>query len=116
MTVPTPIEFLTRFPEFGEQASSVIDQTLTEAGRSVSADVMGSRYPEAVSYLAAHMLAMRTMQIGAQLGMQSGGGSSGGTRITGAASIAFGSRLDDSHYGQEYQRLLYSSAICGFAL
>lgn len=102
MAVPTPMEFTTRFPEFGEQASSVVDQALQEAARSVSDAVFGARHTEGVSYMAAHILATRTMQIGNQIGA--------------AAGSPVGQRLDATLYGQEYQRLVYSLPISGFAL
>lgn len=102
MTVPTRIDFLIRFPEFGEQSSSVVDGVLAEAGRSTSADTWGVVHTDAVSYLAAHLLATRTMQIGAQVGAPSGSPTGSG----------FASTL----YGQEYKRLLDSLPLCGFAL
>ncbi|MGA0848071.1 MAG: DUF4054 domain-containing protein [Pontimonas sp.] len=102
MTVPSSAEFLSRFPEFGEQSTSVVEGALAEAGRSANAEVWGTVHTDAVSYLAAHLLAIRTMQIGLQVEAQSGSPAGEGL----AATL----------YGQEYQRLLTSRPICGFAL
>lgn len=102
MTVPSTNAFLLRFPEFGEQSLSVIEGALAEAGRSAPAEPWGTVHTEAVSYLAAHLLAMRTMQIGLQVGTESGT----------PAGTGFAATL----YGQEYQRLLNSRPLCGFAL
>lgn len=102
MTAPTRAEFLVRFPEFGEQSTSVVDGALAEAEHSVPAAVWGTTHTEAVSYLAAHLLATRTMQIGLQVGTMSGSPT--------------GSLLESSLYGQEYKRLLTQLPISGFAL
>lgn len=102
MAVPSRAEFLLRFPEFGEQLTSVVDGALAEAGRFASATVFGSVHTDAVGYLAAHLLASRTMQIGLQIEAKSG--------------APAGSGLDATLYGQEYKRLLNSLALSGFAL
>jgi hypothetical protein len=102
MAVPTSSAFLLRFPEFGEQLLSVVEGALTEAGRSAPATTWGTVHTEAVSYLAAHLLATRTMQIGQQVGTPSGT----------PMGIGFATTL----YGQEYKRLLDSLPLSGFAL
>lgn len=102
MAVPTSSAFLLRFPEFGEQSLPVIEGALTEAGRSVSTTTWGTVHTEAVSYLAAHLLATRTMQIGLQVGAPSG-------NPTGTGFVT-------TLYGQEYKRLLDSLPLSGFAL
>lgn len=102
MAVPTASAFTLRFPEFGEQSLSVIEGALTEAGRFVPASTWGTRHTEAVSYMAAHILAMRTMQIGQQIGTLSG--SPNGELVT--ATL----------YGQEYKRLLDSLPLSGFSI
>lgn len=101
MALPTVNAFLLRFPEFGQQSLSVIEGVLTEASRTLSSDVWGDVHPEGVSYLAAHLLATRTMQIGLQVGTISGS--------------PLGSGFDSTLYGQEYKRLLNSLALSGFA-
>lgn len=102
MTVPTASAFLTRFPEFGEQSLSVVEGVLAEAGRFTPVAQWGSIHTEAVSYLAAHILAMRVMQIGSQVGTTAGS--------------PVGELLNATLYGQEYKRLLNSLALTGFAL
>ena len=102
MTVPTANAFLLRFPEFGEQSLSVVEAVLTEAGHSVPSAIWGTTHTEAVSYLAAHLLATRTMQIGLQVGTMSGSPN--------------GSLLESTLYGQEFKRLLSQLPISGFAL
>lgn len=102
MSVPSSDDFLQRFPEFGEQSPWVIDGALAEAGRSVSAAVWGTVHTEAVSYLAAHLLASRTVQIGLQVGTVSGN--------------PLGEGMVSTLYGQEYKRLLTALPISGFAL
>jgi hypothetical protein len=102
MAVPTSTEFTQRFPEFGELALPVIEGALTEAGRSTPADNWGTIHTEAVSNLAAHILSTRVMQIGLQVGSQSG--------------QPLGTGLTASLYGQEYERLKGNLALSGFAL
>lgn len=102
MTVPTTSAFLLRFPEFGEQSNAVVEGALAEAGRSVPTSVWGAVHTEAVSYLAAHLLAVRTMQLGLQVGTLSGS--------------PLGEGLSATLYGQEYKRILDSLPLSGFAL
>ena len=102
MAVPSSAEFLLRFPEFGEQSLSVVEGALAEAGRSTPTDPWGTVHTEAVSYLAAHLLATRTMQIGLQVETKSG--------------APAGEGLAATLYGQEYNRLLSSRPLSGFAL
>jgi len=102
MAVPTSTEFVKRFPEFGELALPVIDGALVEAGRSTPATQWGDVHTEAVSYLTAHILSTRVMQVGLQVGSQSG--------------QPLGIGLKASLYGQEYERLKGNLALSGFAL
>lgn len=102
MTVPSTSEFLARFPEFGEQSSSVVGEALAEAGRYSPVETWGTVHTEAVSYMAAHILATRTMQIGLQVEAKSG--------------APTGTGFDSSLYGQEFRRLLNSRPLSGFAL
>jgi hypothetical protein len=102
MAVPSSTAFLLRFPEFGEQSLSVVEGALAEAGRSAPADVWTVTHTEAVSYLAAHLLATRTMQVGLQVGT-----------MTGSPT---GNQLEATLYGQEYKRLFAQLPLSGFAL
>lgn len=102
MAIPTTNAFLLRFPEFGELSLSVVDGAIAEAGRFTPEALWGTVHGDAVSYLAAHSLSMRIMQIGQQVGAPSGS--------------ALGEQLNATLYGQEYRRLLNSRALSGFAL
>jgi hypothetical protein len=102
MAVPSSSEFLLRFPEFGEQSSTVVARALAEAERYAPATSWGTTQFDAVGYLAAHILASRTMQIGQQIGMLSGSPN--------------GDLFNSTLYGQEYKRLLDSLTLSGFAL
>jgi hypothetical protein len=106
MADPTRAEFLTRFPEFNEQTVDVVDGALSEAIRFCPTTGWNKTNPakirnDAIQYLAAHSLAMRTMQIGMQVGSVSG--------------QPTGDRIDATLYGQEYKRLLDSQPHCGFS-
>lgn len=101
MTVPTLTDFLTRFPEFAELSPSVVSGALTEATRVTPSTVWNAVQSEGITYLTAHLLATRSMQIGVQVGSPSGNPS--------------GQRLDSTLYGQEYQRLQSTLPLSGFA-
>ena len=97
------MSFSTRFPEFNEQSSSVVSAAVAEAQRfcpTTGWKNSGIR-DDAVNYLAAHILATRTVQIGTQVGTVSGS--------------PFGKGVESTLYGQEYKRLLDSLPHCGFA-
>ena len=100
MTAPTRTEFLTRFPEFGEQSTSIVDGALAEATRFTPEAVWGSWHYDAVAYLAAHILASRVMQIGMQVEAMSGN--------------PLGQILMTTLYGQEYTRLRDALPLTGF--
>lgn len=105
MADPTRTEFLARFPEFTEQSTDVVDGALNEAIRFCPTTGWNKTNPalirnDAIQYLTAHTLAMRTMQIGLQVGS-----------VTGQPT---GDRIDATLYGQEYKRLLDSQPHCGF--
>ena len=102
MRNPSTTEFITRFPEFQELSASVVDGAIAEAGRITPPSVWTSTRTEGVSYLAAHLLATRSMQIGIQVGSPSGNPS--------------GQQLDASLYGQEYRRLRDTLPLTGFAI
>jgi len=102
MAVPTTSEFLLRFPEFGEQSTSVVEGALSEASDIAPESTWGVWQYKAVSYLAAHLLAIRTMQIGNQVGTLSG--------------TPLGEELKSTQYGQTYKALLGSLPITGFAI
>lgn len=101
MTAPTTVQFLARFPEFGETATAVVEGAIAEADRSTPESVWGTLHYEAVAYLAAHLLGTRSMQIGNQVGSPSGS--------------AVGIDIQSTLYGQEYNRLMGQLPLCGFA-
>ena len=102
MAAPSATEFLTRYPEFSEVLVDVVEGAVVEAALSTSEDLWGGQYAKAVLLLAAHLLAGRTMQIGAQVGSPTGSPT--------------GTGLDATQYGQEYKRLLATLPLSGFAL
>lgn len=93
--------FLLRFPEFGEQSTSVVDSALADALLSTPESVWGSRQDTAQGYLAAHLLATRTMQLGAQIGSPSG--------------AALGEQYRSTHYGQNFLALRETLPLTGLA-
>lgn len=100
MTAPTTNEFLLRFPEFGEQPTSVVESALAEASRFTPETVWTTTHSEGVSYLAAHILGSRTVQVGQQVGSPAGN--------------PFGQVLMSTLYGQEYTRLRDALPLTGF--
>lgn len=102
MRNPSTTEFISRFPEFQELAASVVDGAIAEAGRVTPPSVWTDTRTDGVGYLAAHLLATRSMQIGIQVGSPSGSPT--------------GMQLDSSLYGQEYRRLRDSLPLTGFAI
>jgi len=100
----TEATFKERFPEFGEQQLAVVDTTINKAERDVPANVWGNEdiRRDAVAYLTAHLLALRVMQIGMQVGAPSG--------------QSLGAGLDSTLYGQEYKQMRDCLPVCGFAL
>jgi hypothetical protein len=72
MTV-TATTFVDRFPEFTNIETAVVTATIAEAGRRCDSDVWGDDHDDAINYLTAHLLAMRTQAIGQQVGAISGG-------------------------------------------
>lgn len=102
MAVPTSTAFTTRFPEFGEQPSAVITSALAEAGRYTPETIWTDTHTDAVSYLAAHILAVRITQVGQQVGTLSGNPQ--------------GQVLMSTLYGQEYTRLRDALPLTGFVV
>lgn len=102
MAVPSTATFLLRFPEFGEVLTSVVEGALAEATRFTPETVWTTWHGDGVSYLAAHLIATRTLQIGNQVGTTAGTPS--------------GEQLAATQYGQAYQRLRDSLPITGFVV
>ena len=78
----TAATFIARFPEFGNLDSDVVAASLKEAERQCDADAWGNTHDEAIHYLTAHMLALRTQAIGQQVGAIPSGSLPEGFRAT----------------------------------
>lgn len=102
MAAPTLQEFLARFPELASTTTAVIEAALATAGRECAEGPWGESHNDGVAYYAAHLLALRTRQIGATVGQSVQGPS--------------GSGLDSTWYGQQYQDLMRSLPLTGFAV
>ncbi len=75
MTV-TAATFIVRFPEFGNIDNDVVTATVAEASRLCDSDVWDDQHDDAVNYLTAHLLALRSRAIGQQVGALPADGSS----------------------------------------
>jgi hypothetical protein len=102
MAVPTPAQFTSRFPELSQAPAAVIQAALATAGRECSEHVWGSSHTDGVAYYAAHLLALRTRQIGATAGEAVRGPSGDG--------------VESSWYGQQFRELFRSLPLTGFAV
>jgi hypothetical protein len=64
----TSTTFLTRFPEFSNLETAVVEGAIAEAKRFCDSEVWGTQHDDGVNYLAGHLLASRTQAIGQQIG------------------------------------------------
>ncbi len=101
MAVPTLEEFLERFPEQGSHPIPVIEDCLLVASGNCSADVWGEIHGSGVGFYAAHLLDLRTREIGAMVGQPVNG-------ITGQG-------LQATFYGQQFETLRQGLPITGLA-
>jgi len=103
MDAPDAALFLVRFPEFNQLSTEVVQGMLDSAYQSTPENVW-SPFPaqqlEAVYFLAAHLLASRSMQMGHQLGLAPAG--------------ALGTGLGATLYGQRRMELEDQLPIFGF--
>ena len=76
MTV-TAATLVVRFPEFGNLETAAVTATIAESLRQCDAEAWGETHDDAVNFLTAHMLALRTQAIGQQIGAVSSGPSTG---------------------------------------
>lgn len=100
MAVVTAAQFKSRFPEFTDVDTTVIESALTEAELVTPSSVWSDWQSAGIRFLAAHSLACRQVQMGLQIG---------------AGTQSAGLGLEATLYGQEYKRLRDSLAISGFA-
>jgi hypothetical protein len=95
--------FLERFPEFSPHPSGIVLGAIEEASADVSESVFGSEADRARKHLAAHIIALQLVQMGAQIGATDG--------------KVYGKGLEATQYGQEYLRLLNAcSSTIGFVM
>lgn len=90
MAVPTLAEFLDRFPELEVHTHAQLEQALTTAGRRCAEAVWGDLHADGVGLFAAHLIACRVREVGAQVGQ---------------APPSAGSGLEATHYGQQFAEL-----------
>lgn len=103
MAVSTLV-FLSRFNEFGNQASTTVSACLAQADRETDPDVWGDLHDDATYWLAAHLLALRIREVGMFTGATPAkhylNGPQAGTD-TPFNMIGYSSTL----YGQEFMRM-----------
>lgn len=92
----TYASFLDRFPEFVPHPSGIVNGAIEEASSDVDLSVLGDQTDRAVKYLAAHIIAVQLAQMGIQIGATEG--------------KVYGEGLDATQYGQEFNRMLRTSA------
>lgn len=100
MAVPTLTELLARFPELEVHSQAQLEAALATAGRRCSETVWGELHSDGVGLFAAHLIACRVREVGAQVGQ---------------APPSAGSGLEASHYGQQFAQLQACLPLtCGF--
>lgn len=100
MAIPTLSELLDRFPELEVHTHAQLEAALATAGRRCSEAVWGDLHGDGVSLFAAHLIAIRVREVGAQVGQ---------------APPSAGNGLEASHYGQQFAELQACLPLtCGF--
>ena len=99
MAIPTLSELLDRFPELEVHTHAQLEAALATAGRRCSEAVWGDLHSDGVGLFAAHLIACRVREVGAQVGQ---------------APPSAGNGLEASHYGQQFAELQNCLPICGF--
>lgn len=99
MAIPTLFELLDRFPELEVHTHAQLEAALATAGRRCSEAVWGDLHGDGVGLFAAHLIACRVREVGAQVGQ---------------APPSAGNGLEASHYGQQFAELQNCLPICGF--
>jgi hypothetical protein len=90
MAVPTQSEFLDRFPELAVHTLAQLEQALLTAGRRCSEEVWGELHSDGVGFYAAHLIAVRVREVGAEVG-----------QVVPSA----GSGIQSTYYGQQFAEL-----------
>jgi hypothetical protein len=101
MAVPTLAEFLDRFPELAVHTQVQLEQALATAGRRCDETVWDTLHGDGVGLFAAHLIACRVREVGAQVGQ---------------AAPSAGKGLDATYYGQQFAELQSCLPLCGFAI
>lgn len=99
MAIPTLSELLDRFPELEVHTHAQLEAALATAGRRCSEAVWGDLHGDGVGLFAAHLIACRVREVGAQVGQ---------------APPSAGNGLNASHYGQQFAELQACLPLCGF--
>lgn len=114
-TQPTVDQFTQRFPIFEDAEPDQIQVLLTEASASVDQSWAEADYQPAIMYLAAHLLATDSSQVGDDVGAGGNGTiasesfngmSVSYVRPNGVSSGAFVSEYSTTSYGRRYLALL----------
>jgi hypothetical protein len=101
MAVPTLPDFLDRFPELEVHTHAQLEAALATAGRRCSEAVWGELHGDGVGFYAAHLIACRVREVGAQVGQ---------------APPSAGNGLEASLYGQQFAELQGSLPLTGFMI
>lgn len=99
MAIPSLNELLDRYPELEVHTPAQLEAALATAGRRCSEAVWGDLHGDGVGLFAAHLIACRVREVGAQVGQ---------------APPSAGNGLQASHYGQQFAELQNSLPLCGF--
>lgn len=90
MAVPTLAEFLDRFPELAVHTQVQLEQALLTASRRCDEAVWDNLHGDGVGLFAAHLIACRVREVGAQVGQ---------------AAPSSGTGLQATYYGQQFAEL-----------
>lgn len=90
MAVPTLHQLLDRFPELAVHTTAQLEQALLTASRRCSENVWGDLHSDGVGLYAAHLIAGRVREVGAQVGQ---------------AAPSTGTGLQSTYYGQQFAEL-----------
>jgi hypothetical protein len=101
MAVPTLSDFLDRFPELEVHTHAQLEAALATAGRRCSEAVWGDLHDDGVGLYAAHLIAGRVREVGAQVGQ---------------AIQSAGNGLEASLYGQQFAELQSTLPLTGFMI
>ena len=107
----SPASIKELFPELASQSDARVQLFLDQAARQLSSDTLGERYDDAQAYLTAHLMTMAQRNSVAFAAGASGAVASMtvgplSRTFSSAGSAGYGSDLDVTTYGQEYQRIL----------